>query len=77
MSRDTELFGVGIASPRFSAIEASREEAVDILYKTQITEWMTLQPDMMYIANPGAVNNDAIFVLLRSVSSGSCVSGTK
>ena len=65
-SRDTDLIGIGIASAGFSATGASREEAVEIFYKTQITERITVQPDMMYIANPSGVNNDAFIVGLRS-----------
>ena len=65
-SRDTDLVGVGIASAGFSATGAGRKEAVEIFYKTQITEWITVQPDMMYIANPSGINNDAFVVGLRS-----------
>lgn len=65
-SRDTDLVGAGIASAGFSTTGASREEAVEIFYKTQITEWITVQPDMMYIANPSGINNDAFVVGLRS-----------
>lgn len=64
--RDVDLIGVGLASAHFSAAGTSREEAVEIFYKTQITEWITVQPDMMYIANPSGVNNDAFIIGLRS-----------
>jgi carbohydrate-selective porin OprB len=50
--RDIDLVGVGLASAHFSAADTNREEAVEVFYKTQITDWFTIQPDMVYIANP-------------------------
>ncbi len=64
--RDIDLVGVGLASAHFSAAGTNREEAVEVFYKAQITDWFTIQPDMIYIANPSGINNDAFIVGLRS-----------
>ncbi len=65
-SRDTDLVGVGIASAGFSAPATNREAAVEIFYKTQITEWASIQPDLMYISSPNGTERDAFLVGLRT-----------
>lgn len=65
-NRDTDVTGVGVASAGFSAADTHRETAVEIFYKTQIKPWWTVQPDMMYIADPGGVNPDAFLVGIRT-----------
>jgi carbohydrate-selective porin OprB len=64
--RDIDLVGVRLASAHFSAAGTNREEAVELFYKTQITDWFTIQPDMVHNANPSGINNDAFIVGLRS-----------
>ena len=64
--KDIDLVGVRLASAHFSAAGTNREEAVEVFYKTQITDWFTIQPDMVHNANPSGINNDAFIVGLRS-----------
>ena len=64
--RDVDLVGVGLASAHFSAAGTNRENAIELFYKAQLTEFITVQPDLVYIANPSGVNNDAFLVGLRS-----------
>jgi porin len=65
-SRNTDLIGLGLASAGFSAAGTDRENAVELFYKTQITPWASVQPDMMYIANPSGAGRDAFLIGLRT-----------
>ncbi len=45
----------------------SQESSIELTYRTPITDWLTLQPDIQYIINPGvdpALDN-ALVILLR------------
>ncbi len=64
--RHIDLFGVGIASAGFSAAETTRETDIELFYKAQVTEWATLQPDLVYICNPSGNGTDALLVGLRT-----------
>lgn len=64
--RDVDLLGVGIASARFSDPNTSRETDIELFYKVQVTDWATVQPDMVYISNPSGTGRDAFLVGLRT-----------
>jgi porin len=65
-NRDADLIGVGIAAGSFSDPALSTERAVEVFYKAQINDWMVLQPDTQYIANPSGNGHDALVVGLRT-----------
>ncbi len=54
-------FGVGRVSGRAASLDRDvgitprgTEELIELTYQTQITPWLTLQPDIQYVINPGA-----------------------
>lgn len=68
--RDEDLMGVGIADIQFSRQTFARdglqyERAVELFYKARVSENLTIQPDMQFIANPGGNGRDALAVGLR------------
>ena len=64
--RDADLFGIGIANAGFSDPTLRTEQAVEVFYKAQVNDWMVLQPDTQYIANPSGAGRDAWVVGLRT-----------
>lgn len=64
--RDLDLTGVGLATAWQSTPGTTSERALEIFYKTQITNWATIQPDFTYIANPGGAGRDATIIALRT-----------
>ncbi len=75
-SRDADMFGLGLASARFSdhyrAAEGiggteigPSETAVELFYKALVGKSLSLQPDLQYIANPGGQYKDAFLPGLR------------
>ncbi|XHR30670.1 MAG: carbohydrate porin [Chthoniobacteraceae bacterium] len=61
--RDGDITGLGFSYTRISsearnddgsALEGHHEGILELTYKIQATEWMTVQPDLQYIFNPGA-----------------------
>ncbi|MBW2230693.1 MAG: carbohydrate porin [Deltaproteobacteria bacterium] len=68
--RDADSLGVGVAHARFSdRVERldgrDHETVVELFYKAQITPWLSLQPDLQFVANPGGQGRDALAVGLR------------
>jgi len=69
--RDEDVFGIGLAqvrfSPRLRRIDkiAESETAVEFFYKAQLTDWMSLQPDLQYIVRPGGTEDNAVVAGLR------------
>ncbi|MFV0442959.1 MAG: carbohydrate porin [Planctomycetaceae bacterium] len=68
--RDADTAGVGIADVRFGQQTFERdgydcETAVEFFYKAQLTDFISLQPDVQYIANPGGYGRDSIFAGIR------------
>ncbi len=75
-SRDHDLIGFGIASALFSSgmrsqnaaagIQMDRfETAYELFYKYQYSPFISLQPDIQYISNPGGLYKDALVPGLR------------
>jgi len=74
--RDHDLIGFGVASAMFSngfraqsaaaGDNVSRfETAYELFYKYQHSKFISLQPDIQYIANPGGLYKDALVAGLR------------
>jgi porin len=73
-SRDADVLSLGYASVHHgdafleSTDDALRwETAFELTYRAEITSWLTLQPDVQYIVNPGAAKgvSDAKVIGLR------------
>lgn len=74
--RDADLFGIAFASAMFgSGIRAQNldqgifmdrsETAVEAFYKIQYSPFVSFQPDIQYIANPGGLYRDALLPGMR------------
>jgi porin len=68
--RDADTLGLGVANVRFGRQTFDRdgldyETVVEVFYKAQLTEFIVVQPDVQYIANPGGAGRDSIFAGVR------------
>lgn len=68
--RDKDLMGIGMANVHFGAqteeVEGRTfETAIEYFYKYYVNDYMTLQPDMQYIVNPGGLYRDALVAGMR------------
>ena len=63
--RDEDVLGAGVAWAKLNRSGALQETAVELFYKARITPWMSLQPDVQYIASPSGIHRDALAVGLR------------
>ncbi len=68
--RDNDSLGAGVANVRFGGATQTRDElfyetSVELFYRAQLTEFIVLQPDLQYIANPGGNGRDSIFTGIR------------
>lgn len=72
--RNEDITGIAFAraqnSSRFRRLndDASRAETIfELTYRAPILSWLTVQPDIQYVVNPGAAQNldDALVLLLR------------
>lgn len=62
--RDDDIFGLGVHHVSLSSQVQSLEErysetAVETFYKLQLTDFMSIKPDLQYIVNPGGAGRDA------------------
>ena len=64
-SRNDDVLGAGVAWARLNQGGTNRETVVEWFYKARVTPWMSLQPDIQYIASPSGVYHDAFAVGLR------------
>jgi porin len=68
--RDADVLGVGVAHVRFSD-RAKRldgltdETVVEVFYTARLAAWLSLQPDLQFIANPGGDGRNALALGLR------------
>lgn len=70
LCRDQDLIGLGVANARFGsgqfAVEGWTEEtATELFYKWYVNDYMTVQPDIQYIANPSGIHRDAVVPGMR------------
>jgi len=74
--RNSDLIGFGVANVLFSGdfremkeaagvVLTHHETAVELFYKFQFSKFISLQPDLQYIANPGGRFKDALLPGLR------------
>ena len=68
--RDQDLLGLGMANAIFGAQQQavggqSFETAVELFYKCYVNDYMTIQPDVQFIANPGGLYRDALVPGMR------------
>jgi porin len=58
---------LGLAVSRLQSRIAGAETAVELTYRRELTPWLTLQPDVQLIVNPGAGGSlrDALVLGLR------------
>lgn len=69
-TRDLDTVGVGVADIRFGQATRDRdglfyETAVEAFYKAQINDYLVIQPDLQFIANPGGNGSDALVAGIR------------
>ncbi|MBX2851074.1 MAG: carbohydrate porin [Phycisphaeraceae bacterium] len=65
--RDSDVAGLmvsyaGLSDEPGAGFTDEAETAVELFYKAQITPWLSLKPDLQYIANPGGVGLDDAWV---------------
>jgi porin len=63
--RDSDVLGAAVAHVRFSDrvedLEGRTEETiVEVFYEALLTRWLTLQPDIQFVLNPGGNGRDAL-----------------
>lgn len=68
--RDEDTVGAGFTLIEFSSVLKAQtgqtyENAVELFYKAQLRDWLTVQPDMQYIARPFGFQRDALVVGVR------------
>jgi len=77
-ARSADALGLGVANAftgddyqdaqTLAGLSADSEETtIELTYRTPITDWLTLQPDVQYIINPGVDpgRDNALVILLR------------
>ncbi len=69
-TRDDDVCGVGVhhvnLSHKVQALEQRYSEtAIEVFYKAQVTEWMSIKPDVQYVVNPGGAGRDALVAGVR------------
>jgi porin len=65
--RSDDVFGVGFNTVRFSEARGAGftenwEFTTEVFYKVHLTGWMSIQPDLQYIVNPGGRGLDNALV---------------
>ncbi len=68
--RDQDLIGLGVANAMFSSQQRAVggetfETAIELFYKYYVNDYMTVQPDVQYIANPSGIHRDALVPGMR------------
>jgi len=65
--RHADVFGAAVAYFRTSPLlpELTSETAIELFYKAEVTPWLTIQPDIQFIANPGGDGRDALAIGMR------------
>lgn len=65
--RNTDTLGLGFSLVEFSSVLSNQtgqtsENAIELFYKAQLRDWLTIQPDLQYIARPSGIERDALVV---------------
>ncbi|PIY55626.1 MAG: hypothetical protein CO186_00785 [Zetaproteobacteria bacterium CG_4_9_14_3_um_filter_49_83] len=76
--REDDEFGLALARASFSKDYLSRnvgfkknETAIEITYKLQVTDWLSVQPSYQYIVNPSgdpALSNASVGLLRAEIA---------
>lgn len=66
-TRDDDILGLGLTTAILSDEAGSgftddHETAIELFYRLQLTPFMSIKPDLQYIANPGGAGADDAFV---------------
>ena len=69
--RDRDELGFGVINANVTDDLRSQgltdETNIEWFYKIQLTPWMSLQPDIQYVINPGGDGRNAVALGVRSV----------
>jgi porin len=63
--RDDDVVGAGVAWAGLNQGGTNQETVIETFYKAQIKPWMSVQPDIQYIASPSGIYRDALVVGMR------------
>jgi len=63
--RDQDVVGAGASWATLNKSGSLQETVIDVFYRASLTPWLTIQPDLQYIASPTGIHRDAIAVGLR------------
>ncbi len=66
-NRNADTIGVGFSLVEYSPVQfgltgATAENAIEFFYKARVRNWLTLEPDLQYIAKPSGLERDALVV---------------
>ncbi len=69
-NRDIDTLGIGFTVVEFSSAlfpitGQTSENAIELFYKARLNDWLTVQPDMQYIARPSGIQRDSLVVGLQ------------
>lgn len=69
-NRDVDTLGIGFTVVEFSSAlfpitGQTSENAIELFYKARLNDWLTIQPDMQYIARPSGIQRDSLVVGLQ------------
>jgi porin len=63
--RDEDVVGAGVSWAKLSRDGTLQETVVEVFYKAQIKPWMSIQPDLQYIASPSGIYSDSLAAGVR------------
>lgn len=63
--RDEDVVGAGFAWAELYQGGTNREAVVEAFYKADVTTWLSVQPDLQYIASPSGIHRDALAAGIR------------
>jgi porin len=66
-SRDKDVIGVGYTWAELNQFGPDNETVIELFYKVQLTESVSIQPDIQYIGTPSGIHRDALVTGVRFV----------
>ncbi len=68
--RDSDTLGLGVTTVLFSSeqealTDQSQETATELFYKCWLNDWLAIQPDLQFIAEPNGIERNALLLGLR------------
>lgn len=58
--RDADVVGMGLANAELFQGGANEETAIEVFYKAQLSDRVSVQPDLQYIATPSGIHRDSL-----------------